>query len=295
MANDYHDELGTCRNWCWLLSIAAGIFLASVVEGAFGWGIFLSLIVGAVFAVGLAFLATAFICEGSLLKMGASPELPSGSPTPAVGNPGSASYAASVGAKLDTEPSAAAETTTPSAIAAAVEKTPETVTPSEMAEAVDTAGAEAPMDEAAETPGHAAEDPGTGASDDNTAAEAPGSAPAAAPEVGDSTEAAVDADAVANAEEAAPELFDVAPADADNLKEIKGVGPGLETTLNEMGIYKFAQIATWGASEIAWVDARLKFKGRIVRDNWVDQAKTLAGGGSTDFSKKVESGGVYES
>jgi len=63
---------------------------------------------------------------------------------------------------------------------------------------------------------------------------------------------------------------------ADDLKVIKGVGPGLEKTLNEMGFYHYDQIAKWGEGEIAWVDARLKFKGRIVRDNWVDQAAELA-------------------
>ena len=81
---------------------------------------------------------------------------------------------------------------------------------------------------------------------------------------------------------------------ADNLKEIKGVGPKLETLLNEMGFYHFDQIANWGVDEVAWVDANLKgFKGRVSRDNWVEQAKVLASGGETEFSKRVEDGGVY--
>ena len=63
---------------------------------------------------------------------------------------------------------------------------------------------------------------------------------------------------------------------ADDLKKIKGVGPGLEKTLNELGIYHFSQIAAWTASDIEWVDARLKFKGRITRDDWVSQAKEMA-------------------
>ncbi|KMW57843.1 NADH-ubiquinone oxidoreductase chain E [Candidatus Rhodobacter oscarellae] len=123
---------------------------------------------------------------------------------------------------------------------------------------------------------------------------------------GDSTDAANDTSAeVATAApstgdgdsgdgaEAEPELFSSAPADADDLKSIKGVGPALEKTLNELGIYKFAQIATWGGAEIAWVDARLKFKGRITRDDWVEQAKTLSAGGETEFSQRVDKGGVY--
>lgn len=93
--------------------------------------------------------------------------------------------------------------------------------------------------------------------------------------------------ATAPAEEAKPELYDAPPAEgADDLKLISGVGPKLEGTLNEMGIYRFAQVAVWGPSEIAWVDARLRFKGRIERDDWMSQAKILAEGGETEFSKR---------
>ena len=81
---------------------------------------------------------------------------------------------------------------------------------------------------------------------------------------------------------------------ADNLKEIKGVGPKLETLLNEMGFYHFDQIAGWTDAEIAWVDANLKgFKGRVTRDDWVGQARILASGGETEFSKRVDDGDVY--
>lgn len=66
------------------------------------------------------------------------------------------------------------------------------------------------------------------------------------------------------------------PSGADDLKRISGVGPMLEGVLNELGFWHFDQIAAWTADEITWVDNRLKFKGRIVRDNWVDQATTLA-------------------
>lgn len=80
----------------------------------------------------------------------------------------------------------------------------------------------------------------------------------------------------------------------DNLKEIKGVGPKLEKLLHSMGFYHFDQVAGWTADEIAWVDQNLEgFKGRVSRDNWVEQAKILAAGGETEFSKKVDKGGVY--
>ncbi|MEK6205596.1 MAG: NADH:quinone oxidoreductase, partial [Amylibacter sp.] len=77
-----------------------------------------------------------------------------------------------------------------------------------------------------------------------------------------------------------------APANVDDLKLISGVGSKLEATLNEIGIYQFAQVAVWKKADIKEVDDQLKFKGRIVRDDWMSQAKTLAKGGDTDFSKK---------
>ena len=72
------------------------------------------------------------------------------------------------------------------------------------------------------------------------------------------------------------------------------MGSKLEKMLNEMGFYHFDQIAGWTAAELAWVDENLSgFKGRASRDNWVDQAKILASGGETEFSKRVEDGDVY--
>lgn len=82
---------------------------------------------------------------------------------------------------------------------------------------------------------------------------------------------------------------------ADNLKEIKGIGPKLEILCNSLGFYHFDQIANWTPAEIAWVDDNLEgFKGRVTRDTWVEQAKVLAAGGETEFSKRVEKGGVYD-
>jgi len=104
------------------------------------------------------------------------------------------------------------------------------------------------------------------AADEAPAAQAP--APTAPP---------VAAPATASVEENAPELLNAArDGGADDLKRITGVGPKLEGVLNDLGFYHFDQIAAWGPSEIAWVDARLKFKGRIERDNWVAQAGDLA-------------------
>lgn len=72
---------------------------------------------------------------------------------------------------------------------------------------------------------------------------------------------------------------------ADDLKWIAGVGPKLEETLNDLGIYHFEQISNWSKDEIDWVDNYLKFSGRIERDNWIEQAKALAKGGWDEYVK----------
>ena len=122
----------------------------------------------------------------------------------------------------------------------------------------------------------------------------------AAPVAHPGAEGASEAQALPDAEATAgpsikPEML-TAPRDggADNLKEIKGVGPKLETLLHEMGIYHFDQIASWSETEVAWMDQNLKgFKGRVSRDTWIAQAQVLAAGGETEFSSKVGKGGVY--
>ena len=65
---------------------------------------------------------------------------------------------------------------------------------------------------------------------------------------------------------------------ADDLKTINGVGPKLEKTLNDLGIFHYEQIAGWSAKDVAEVDDLLSFKGRIERDHWIAQAKKLAQG-----------------
>ena len=92
---------------------------------------------------------------------------------------------------------------------------------------------------------------------------------------------------VADEAEEAPEVLTAArDGGADDLKLLKGVGPKLEQTLNELGFYHFDQVAAWTPAQVAWVDSRLKFKGRIERDGWIEQAKILAAGGETEFSKR---------
>ncbi|MEM9476340.1 MAG: NADH-quinone oxidoreductase subunit NuoE [Pseudomonadota bacterium] len=77
---------------------------------------------------------------------------------------------------------------------------------------------------------------------------------------------------------------------ADDLTLIKGVGPKLAALCNRLGFFHFDQIAAWTPEEVSWVDENLEgFKGRVSRDNWVDQAKILATGGETEFSRRAKS------
>ena len=62
----------------------------------------------------------------------------------------------------------------------------------------------------------------------------------------------------------------------DDLKEIKGVGPAIEKTLNGLGIYRFNQIAEMSEYDIDRVAQQLKgFRSRIYREDWIGQARTL--------------------
>ena len=89
-----------------------------------------------------------------------------------------------------------------------------------------------------------------------------------------------------------PTLFAQAPDSVDDIKRIKGIGAVIEKTLNELGVYQFEQIANWDSNNCAWVDNFLAFPGRIAREDWVEQAKTLARGEVTDFAKRVDKGDI---
>ncbi|MCC1492304.1 NADH-quinone oxidoreductase subunit E [Cognatishimia sp. F0-27] len=104
-------------------------------------------------------------------------------------------------------------------------------------------------------------------------AEAPGEAPEAEPKA----KPATDATDAAPETGRKPETLDAPKGGkADDLKKISGVGPKMEALLHSLGFYHFEQIAAWGPEEVAWVDDHLEgFKGRVSRDNWVEQAKSL--------------------
>ena len=95
-------------------------------------------------------------------------------------------------------------------------------------------------------------------------------------DIGAGEEAPIEPELEEEAGVAAP-LFDAPVGDADDLKQISGVGPALEAKLHGLGITKFAQIAALTPEQIAAVDERLDFKGRIEREEWIAQAQKLAG------------------
>ena len=69
----------------------------------------------------------------------------------------------------------------------------------------------------------------------------------------------------------------------DNLKAIKGVGPAIEKTLNEMGIFHYRQIADMSEYDIDRIAKRLKgFRSRIYREDWIGQARDLRDQESSD-------------
>jgi predicted flap endonuclease-1-like 5' DNA nuclease len=66
------------------------------------------------------------------------------------------------------------------------------------------------------------------------------------------------------------------PRGTDDLQQIKGVGPAIERTLHDLGIFSFDQIARISESDINRVAERLKgFRSRIYREDWIGQARTL--------------------
>ena len=66
-------------------------------------------------------------------------------------------------------------------------------------------------------------------------------------------------------------------AKTDDLKRISGIGPKLEQVLNGKGVSRFADIAGWSEDDIKRFDTELGVEGRIGRDDWIGQAKALAG------------------
>lgn len=62
----------------------------------------------------------------------------------------------------------------------------------------------------------------------------------------------------------------------DDLKRINGLGVLDESTLNNLGVYHFDQIAGWSGPQVLWMESHVFARGRIGRENWQEQARALA-------------------
>src|SRR6476469_4342896 len=112
-------------------------------------------------------------------------------------------------------------------------------------------------------------------------------APPAATIVPPMTPDAIGGAGVAVAAAAQEARIDAAEQCGDDLTSIKGLGPKLAATLNDLGITGFAQIAAWTDADIDRIDGHLgRFQGRIRRDDWVEQARLLAAGDAAAFQSK---------
>ena len=79
----------------------------------------------------------------------------------------------------------------------------------------------------------------------------------------------------------APRAMAQPPDGGDDLRQIAGVGPKIEGLLRELGLWRFQQIVDLTPENVAWLGERLRFKGRIEREDWIGQAKILAAGGAS--------------
>ena len=70
----------------------------------------------------------------------------------------------------------------------------------------------------------------------------------------------------------------VAEVSVDDISLISGVGDVLAKKLAGEGVNSFKQISEWSADDVADYDAKLDLKGRIEREEWIEQAKELMAG-----------------
>ena len=269
-----NDNSMSCTAKSWALAIVAGLVIGLLLMLVGGWGFAAALILAIVIALVVGLFLSLAICPGA--TSGSAVAAPAAD---AVAAPtAAASAVAPAVSEAAEEPAAAAEADPPKAAAPAsgsvIKPTKPLAGQAELAARkgewkYEKGGAEAPARKAA---------PAKAAASASAAVAEPAPAAKAAPARAKRAPVAADGK---------PDLMDAPRAEgADDLKLISGVGPKLEQTLNELGIWHYSQVAGWRKKEIAWVDARLRFKGRIERDDWMSQAKILAKGGETEFSKK---------
>lgn len=84
-----------------------------------------------------------------------------------------------------------------------------------------------------------------------------------------------------------PAFLDGPRGTPDNLTLLKGVGDRFAAKLNDIGVYHYRQIAGWSPDEVRIADSKLdSFRGRIDRDQLVEQSKLLAAGRTTEYEAR---------
>lgn len=261
----------SCAVGCWLVAALGGALAAVLLGLLGGWTFMQAVFAGIVIAAVAGALVSWIMCK-PLPPIGARKDAQSADAD---------TKAATARAEAEARSAQAAAAAATATVAASTDAPAAKPAPAAKATAPKAAASEAAAPKAAAAP-----------------AETPAPKPKAAPKPKPKAKAEpapAPAEAAPTGPGKKPETLSAArDGGPDNLKEIKGVGPKLEALLHSMGFYHFDQIAAWGADEVAWVDQNLQgFKGRVTRDTWVDQAKILAAGGDTEFSKKVDKGDVY--
>lgn len=266
----------TCAATCWGIALLGGILVAALLVALADYAIVAAIFFGLV----------AFVLGGLILTWALCRSLPG--PNEATITPASTEPVSTKPASAASAATTSATTSSPAAAApASLMSDPEAAKPAAKKPAAKKPAAKKAAAKPAATKTATAKKPaakkaaGKSASTSKAAtAKAPTKAAAAAPAKAARKPVAKDGKPST--------MKKPRKAGADDLKMIKGVGPGLEKTLNELGFWHYDQIAGWRKKEVEWVDERLKFKGRIERDGWIKQAKTLAKGGQTEFSKRAK-------
>ncbi len=277
--NNSSSGLTACSIVCWLLAFAFGIFVAAALIGWTGMHGLLAAVLGLI-----AMLLAGWVLKGMFCADDGSSSVSSTTAAAAVGAGAVATAAATSSKPAAAKPAAAkkpaakktaAKSTTAAKTKTAAAKKPAAAKAAPKAKAATAKPAAAKKPAAKKTAAKST----TAAKTKTAAAKKPAAAKAA-------PKAKAAAAKPATKKATAAKFYTKAPAKVDDLKLISGVGPKLEKTLNDIGVYKYDQVAAWKKADIKKVDDQLKFKGRIERDNWMKQAKVLAKGGDTEFSKK---------
>jgi small subunit ribosomal protein S2 len=80
--------------------------------------------------------------------------------------------------------------------------------------------------------------------------------------------------------ESLTDVPDVTPSTEapDDLSLINGISPALKKKLEAEGVTSLKQVAEWTADRVAELDEKLKLRGRIGREEWMEQARDLLAG-----------------